>query len=69
MGSEQTEKESYERLKNDPGNVMGWVIGFLATAIYGEQCGGDFSGNIDNELLGLKELDEKEIEDVVRSCV
>ncbi|KAK3056357.1 hypothetical protein LTR09_002864 [Extremus antarcticus] len=67
--SEETEKQSYERLKKDPGNVMGWAIGFLTRSIYGEEFGSDFSGKNDNELLGLKELNEKEVEEVVKGCV
>ena len=61
------ERQSYENLKNDPGNVFGWVIGFLQRAVWGEGYGGDFSKDNDNELLGLKELSEEEVEDIVRS--
>ena len=65
--SSETEKQSYEDLKNDPGNFLGWAFGFLMRAIYGEGFGGDFSKNNDNEFLGLTELNEKEVEDIVRS--
>ena len=62
-----TERQSYENLKKDPGNVMGWVIGFLTTAIFRDGYGGDFSSNNDNKLLGLKELSESEVEEIFRS--
>ncbi|KAK5175103.1 uncharacterized protein LTR77_000240 [Saxophila tyrrhenica] len=68
-GSEEMEKEAYENLRTEPGNVMGWVMGFLCRAIYGEGFGGDFEGENDNQLLGLKSLGEAEVEEVVRRCV
>ena len=61
------EKESFANLKNDPSNVMGWIIGFLKRAIYTQGFGGDFSKNNDNKILGLAEMSEKEVEDVIRS--
>jgi uncharacterized protein YbjT (DUF2867 family) len=62
------EKQAWEAFKADPKNVMSWVVGFLSRAIMGEGYGGDFSANNDNELLGLKTLNDKEIEEVVRKC-
>jgi uncharacterized protein YbjT (DUF2867 family) len=67
--SAETEKQAYETLKNDPGNVMGWVMGFLMRAVVGEGYGGDFSKNNHNDLLGLKTLNEQEVESVVKSSV
>lgn len=61
------EKQSYEILKQDPGNIYGWIPGFLKRAIFAEGYGGSFSQNNDNEMLGLKELSESEVEDIVRS--
>jgi hypothetical protein len=63
------ERQSYENLKKDPGNVMSWVIGFLKTAIFRDGYGGDFSSNNDNKLLGLKEMSESEVAELVRSRV
>ncbi len=64
--AENVGREAYENLKKDPGNFMGWGIGFLKLAIFGEEYGGDFSKNHDNEVLGLKETNEEEIEGIVR---
>lgn len=64
----ELEKKAYENLKSDPGNVMGWVLGFLFRAAFSADCGADFSRNNDNALLGLKEMSEKEVEEVVRNA-
>ncbi|KAK5169908.1 uncharacterized protein LTR77_005886 [Saxophila tyrrhenica] len=61
------EREGYEVLQKQPNNFMGWAIPFLQCAIWGRKFGGDFSQNNDNELLGLKELDDDEIKEIVRS--
>ena len=67
--TEKIEKSSYEVLKNDPGNLMGWAVGFLKRAIFADGYGGDFSANNDNALLGLEELTAKDVEEMVRSRV
>jgi uncharacterized protein YbjT (DUF2867 family) len=64
--TEDLEKGSWAALKADPTNVYGWIIGFLKRAIFAEGYGGDFTGNNDNELLGLKELSEKDVEEIIR---
>lgn len=38
-------------------------------SLVGQQYGGDFSGRIDNALLGLQEMSEHEIERVVAACL
>lgn len=65
--SADLEKESYEILQKDPSNAMAWVPGFLKRAIYADGYGGLFSQKNDNEMLGLKALDENEVEKIVRS--
>ena len=63
----ELEKKSYENLQKDPGNVYGWIIGFLVRALFAEGYGGDFSGKNDNELLGLpREMSDGEVEEIVR---
>lgn len=64
--SANAEKRSYELLNDEPGNPMAWVPGFLKRGIYGKEYGGDFSKENDNQLLGLEEISEKDIEDIVR---
>ena len=63
------ERESYENLKKDPGNIYGWIIGFLKRAIFAEEHGGDFSSNNDDELLDVKKMSEQDVEDMIRSRV
>ena len=65
----ELEKQSYAALEKDPGNVHGWLVGFVKRAIFSPGFGGDFSSNNDNELLGLKELSEKDVEEYVRRSV
>jgi hypothetical protein len=63
---EDREKEAYEMLQKDPSNMMAWAVAFLQCAVWGKDFGIDFSNNNDNELLGLKELSDAEIEEIVR---
>lgn len=67
VNSAEEEKKSYELLQKDPSNAWAWVPGFLKRAIYAEGYGGLFTKKHDNEMLGLKELSEKEVEEIVRS--
>jgi uncharacterized protein YbjT (DUF2867 family) len=60
------EQQSYENLKKDPSAFMGWAIGMLKVAIHAPGFGGDFSSNNDNKFLGLKEMSESEVEELIR---
>ncbi|KAI7471988.1 hypothetical protein KC351_g11864 [Hortaea werneckii] len=60
-------KESYANFEKEPANWLGWGIGFLKVAIYGEGFGGDFREKNDNALLGVTELDEKAVEELIRA--
>ena len=62
-------QQSYDNLAKDPGNVPGWIIGFFKVALYAEGYGGDFEGNNDNFALGLQEMGEKDVEDLIRNRV
>jgi len=64
----EVEKESYEKLKKGQVDMSVW-IGFLVRAIWAKDYGGDFSGRLDNELFGIKELTEGELEDVIKGIV
>ncbi|KAK3684552.1 hypothetical protein LTR37_020155 [Vermiconidia calcicola] len=64
--TEDREKEGYEILQKEPTNFVGWAIPFLQCSIWGKRFGGHFENN-DNELLGLKEMSEAEVEEVIRS--
>lgn len=43
------------------------MLGFLKRATFAEGYGSDFIMKNDNEMLGLKEMSEQEVEEVVRS--
>lgn len=60
------EKEGYQIFKEEPSNWVGWAVPFLQVSIWGERFRSDFSRNNDNELLGLEELTDAEIEGIVR---
>lgn len=61
------EAEAYNKLQAEPGNTYAWAVPFLHCAVYGDDFHNDFSENNDNALLGLQELSEAEIEEIVRS--
>ena len=37
----------------------------LHISVLGKGYGGDFSGHLDNELLGIQEMSDEELEDVI----
>jgi len=65
VSSDDILKSSYEELGKENGNITSAMFGFLTKAIYGKDYGCDFRGHLDNDLLGLKELSEQEIDDLV----
>ncbi|KAI7263571.1 hypothetical protein KC345_g9090 [Hortaea werneckii] len=64
---ETIRKESYANFEREPANWLGWGIGFLKVAIHGEGFGRDFTEKNDNALLGVTELDEKAVEELIRA--
>ena len=67
--SKQIEQGAWEVLKTDPANVPGWVFPMLKLAVHVPAFGGDFGEGNHNGLLGLKELSEGEIEEVIRGAL
>ena len=66
----QTEAESFAELQKGPGgNIGAAMIGFIMSAVWGEGYGGNFTGHLDNELLGLKGMSDEEIKALVRSLL
>lgn len=63
----EREKQGYEILKNDPSNWMGWAAAFIQVSVWGERFGSDFSKKNHNALLGLKELTDAQVEEIIRS--
>jgi nucleoside-diphosphate-sugar epimerase len=59
-------KESLEELeKGEEADVDAAMLGFAVVAMFDEEYGCDFSGRLDNEVLGVKEMSEKEVRGVV----
>lgn len=69
LDSEEELKKAYAKLSEDPGDVWGWVLPMLKRAAYAEGWGGSFEGNEDNKMLGLKQMSEGEVEDLIRTKV
>lgn len=64
----ELEKRSFEELQKKEPDVKKAVYGYICVALFGESSGGLW-GNTDNELLGIKELSEEELEAVVARSV
>ncbi|KAK6441355.1 hypothetical protein LTR95_002407 [Oleoguttula sp. CCFEE 5521] len=56
----EVEAQGYEVLKNDPGNVMGWVVPLLMKAIFSAERKSKLT-DTDNDLLGVPKNTEEEI--------
>ncbi|KAF2122631.1 oxidoreductase CipA-like protein [Lophiotrema nucula] len=66
--TEQVLEESYEALeKGDSGEALTAELGFCLVGCLSSEYGCDFSAHLDNDLLGLKEMSEEELEEVVAS--
>ncbi|KAK3636186.1 hypothetical protein LTR56_014349 [Elasticomyces elasticus] len=63
------EGQGYGILQKDPSNMYAWAVAFLQCAVFGKGFRNDFSINNDNALLGLQELGDDEVEEIVRSRV
>ncbi|KAH7022167.1 NmrA-like family-domain-containing protein [Ilyonectria destructans] len=63
------EASGYEELTKANPNIGNAMYGFLSRAIWGEGYGGDFTGRVENALLGLPILTETEVEDVVKDAL
>lgn len=62
--TEEKERVSYEKLASGQKD-MGVFLGFLMSAIFREGYGGLFQ-RLDNELLGIVELKETEVVELIR---
>ncbi|KAF2796716.1 oxidoreductase CipA-like protein [Melanomma pulvis-pyrius CBS 109.77] len=66
--TEEVKRESFVELaKGLHGDVEAAMLGFCICASWNADYGCDFSGHLDNELLGVKELDEAELRGLVES--
>ena len=62
------EKASWEAFKADPANYEAWMMGFLSRAAFAAEHTPKFDP-VDNELLGVPMISDKEIEDIIRKAV
>jgi hypothetical protein len=63
----EIEEKSHQALKsNEPAEVAGSALGFIARACWGEGYGGDFSKKINNDALGLQGLSTEGLKELVR---
>jgi len=66
--TEDVLKESYTQLeKGGEGNVQAGVLGICIVALFNKGYGGNFSGKLDNDKIGLKEWSEEEVRKLVES--
>ncbi|KAK3627252.1 hypothetical protein LTR56_019352 [Elasticomyces elasticus] len=69
VNGEAMEKEAYANLKTTPEDPNGYLLHFIKRAIYGAEFGGNFEHNNDNEVLGLKQKTDAEVEQLVKGLV
>jgi nucleoside-diphosphate-sugar epimerase len=68
--TEEIRKESLVKLEKGVGeDVEGAMLGFSICAMWDEEYGCDFSGSLDNELLGVKEMDEGEVRALIQGLL
>ncbi|CAI7586370.1 unnamed protein product [Penicillium pancosmium] len=66
--TEELEQKAYEAIKQPTPDGATFARNLILRAIFGGKFGGHFS-KTDNELLGVKELSESEIKDLVKEYV
>ena len=69
VSTQDVEEEAWRSLQQDPENFWSWGMGMLVRASFGEGFSRDFSANNDNELLGLSEIREDELERYIQRCI
>jgi uncharacterized protein YbjT (DUF2867 family) len=53
-------KEGFEIFEQEPGNIMGWALKMLESAIFSSKHSPEFA-HVDNKLLGVPDVDDAEI--------
>lgn len=59
-------EQAWAELKKDKPNPDNFVLNFIKASIWGEGYGCHFE-KLDNELLGIKEMSDAEVQDLVNS--
>lgn len=65
--TEEIRREGLEELEKDEPDVGAAMLGFSIVGCFDAAYGCDFSGHLDNDLLGVKELSDAELRGVVES--
>jgi hypothetical protein len=66
IDTETVKQDSFVELeKGDGADMDAALLGFCIVAMFDTEYGCDFSGRLDNEIVGVKELDTKEVRKVV----
>lgn len=65
--TKDAEEKSWEVFKQEPGNVWGWIIGFLQRIIFSEENKPKLP-DTDSELLGVPRLSDAEVEEYIRKA-
>ena len=68
LSTDVLEREAYAELGKEQPNFASAMFGFIKRAIWGEGYGGEFT-KVDNELLGISMMSEREIEQLVKEYV
>lgn len=63
---EEVYQKAWAELKKEKPDPNVFIYGFLHSACFGEGYGSHFD-KTDNELLGIKELNESELQELVNS--
>ncbi|KAJ0421354.1 hypothetical protein BJY00DRAFT_111444 [Aspergillus carlsbadensis] len=66
--TEEVRRESLEELGKGV-DVEGAMLGFCIVGSWDLEYGCDFSGRVDNELLGVRELGEEELKGIIRGLL
>ena len=67
--TEEIRKDSLKELQKDGGDVMMAMDGFCVAASWNLEYGCDFSGHLDNELVGVKLMSDEELKGLVGSLL
>ncbi|KAH0492049.1 hypothetical protein TgHK011_007016 [Trichoderma gracile] len=57
--------EAHIEFQKPNADISKGLMPLLHISVLGKGYGGDFSGHLDNELLGIKEMDDNELQDVI----
>ena len=65
--SEQLEHEGLHIYQTNPSNAFGWIMPLLKRCLYTPSYGNNFEKNNDNATLGLQQLSEQDVEELIKS--